>query len=761
MNENRHRRESSKFLNGFSSAFSHIRRAAGIEFSDSLRLKLALKTATACLMAMAAARLLGLPQEYWAVISAFLIVQLSLADTLRKGLLRITGTLGGCLFGLILALIFPGKVYLCAAALFVWCVGLFYFSQHRRYSYAITLAALTPFMVIMGGAADYHHAAAVAADRFATITLGVLLAWFVTAFLGPIKEKKELAASCGKMIKRSLSFCLTVFRDPSSASLPSEEALLREYLYRIEYFLEKIDFAEEAGFGPERARSLITSLRSLLSYAFHLKKTLLEGRSIPEREEPIETGFTRHLSLFRDKLRKVRDEHVPAYLAAHREEIGRICADLEEEKMSLYHSPKAEGSINPLRVTRIMFLFYLADTLVEIGDNSSRPPQAKEIPEKDPTRPAPKPKRSLAIDAEAARSALKTSTAVLISALAWAFPLKNIQAVISATLIAGQRHQSASYRKAFFRILGTILGGAAGFALVVLLGHWEEAMALPAAAVILLFSYIGLGEEDWHYTGLTAGLCFILVVGSISPGEQIPAAALRRLAGVLLGGLTAALVVKFVFPFDYRKKLAALQKRLLTLCRASLDALGEKIAGGGGDKDEINNLRREMRDTSLEFVSLSRFIAWDRIRNFRRRRYYSKLSQLVLNIYRNFFPLFATTRRLLPAEKEIPLRSRIAAILSALSRELGKETAATQGDASFTLNELRKQVTDSIRELNEIEASTPPGSDREHRTELFFFTRVFLYHTRILIDDLSNMMKASTAYYPGNAHHLKALKGYL
>jgi uncharacterized membrane protein YccC len=58
-----------------------------------------LRLLAACALSYAAARLLGLQEEYWALITAVVVTQPALNDTLRASGNRITGTLIGAVAG--------------------------------------------------------------------------------------------------------------------------------------------------------------------------------------------------------------------------------------------------------------------------------------------------------------------------------------------------------------------------------------------------------------------------------------------------------------------------------------------------------------------------------------------------------------------------------------------------------------------------------------------------------------------------------------
>ena len=194
-------------------------------------------------------------------------------------------------------------------------------------------------------------------------------------------------------------------------------------------------------------------------------------------------------------------------------------------------------------------------------------------------------------------------------------------------------------------------------------------------------------------------------------------------------------MVAFLFPYDYRKKLSDIENKLHSIYRSSLDALGKRIAGDPGTERRNTELRREGRATSLEYGNICGAIIWNRVRDFRRKGYYTARARLALDIYRNFFPLFSITRRFSLEGREFPFRSRIVSLLSNLSGVLGKKKGppGEAGDPEY--KKLREEVDGILIDLDKKEAEAAPGSDPDRLLERLFSARVFLYHLRLLIEN--------------------------
>ena len=70
-------------------------------------IRLAIRVTIAACAAYALARLLALPQAYWAVITAILIMQTSVGGSLKAALDRLGGTLAGAVYGALVSILIP------------------------------------------------------------------------------------------------------------------------------------------------------------------------------------------------------------------------------------------------------------------------------------------------------------------------------------------------------------------------------------------------------------------------------------------------------------------------------------------------------------------------------------------------------------------------------------------------------------------------------------------------------------------------------
>lgn len=119
----------------------------------------------------------GLRYGYWAPMTALIILKLHPRDTLKKGLQRLLGTLGGCLVATLIARLDAGVAVLACASLASACIA--YGLQNARYSvFTIFVTATAVLTVALGGTPEWQAAL----ERAVATLLGGAMAICVLAF---------------------------------------------------------------------------------------------------------------------------------------------------------------------------------------------------------------------------------------------------------------------------------------------------------------------------------------------------------------------------------------------------------------------------------------------------------------------------------------------------------------------------------------------------------------------------------------------------
>jgi uncharacterized membrane protein YgaE (UPF0421/DUF939 family) len=707
-----------------------------IELSDPLRYRLALRTATACLVVQVLVVLLKLPDGSWALLSAFLIVQLSRGSTLRKGSMRIAGTAAGCLAGFLVFCAFNAHPLVIIGLLSAWVLCLAYVAQRGFYPYAMLLASLTPFMVSFGGASSCGQASHIALERFFDITLGVLIAWAVVVLLWPIDEASHLLSNTGKTVKRLLCLLLGVVTGQSRGLLKLEWKT-RKSLERQDFFLKDADFQEIRGYRKEQIDALQMPLKSLFVHTLHAESMLrTESRYEEGRLEDPLSPFLEELRAFIEAVEHLPDAKVLDHLSGCSDTVSSLSKHLEREHYSMLQGAPF-CNVNPWPPPPgLALLMYTTATLRELVEISTGKRSIKAAC----TTHAPAnlvqtifPERR--IDGASLKNAIKLMTSVLLASVLWVIRTGNVQAAISAGIVANQAKQSASYMKLVFRLLGTLVGGAMGLAYVASVPAGPAWLIGLSPAILFLCSYVGLGDEDWSYVGLTAGLCFILCLGAAEGGLQAFGVAVLRIKGVVAGGMTAAVVMKFLFPFDYHKRMGELRRELLLLYERSIAVTEEVVTGGNVTGEEIQALRMEMRKVSIEYVSLISDASWDRLQFMRKRRTMEVEANSVRSLYRHFFSILSVCKPLASGtivEPEIMENLRqIFADTSSFLRTRALPQAAFQPSPPAEMEEAKTSIFATLDRLSSPRQNLTPGTE-----EVLFFLNLLLQYLNRIIQEL-------------------------
>lgn len=146
----------------------------------------AIQTTVAALLSYLVAHALELPQAFWAVMTAIIVVQASVGAALGQALDRLIGTILGAAVGAMLVTLVPAnRALLLALAVFV----LSYVAAARP---NLRLATVTAAIVILSDQLMASPFAA-AVDRVAEISLGAAIAVAVTLLVFPARAGSALA----------------------------------------------------------------------------------------------------------------------------------------------------------------------------------------------------------------------------------------------------------------------------------------------------------------------------------------------------------------------------------------------------------------------------------------------------------------------------------------------------------------------------------------------------------------------------------------
>ena len=134
---------------------------------------------------------LGLPQSYWAVLTAVIVMQASLGGALKASVDRIVGTIAGALWGVIVALVVPhGGSWLLATALTLALAPLALLVAFKP---AYRIAPATAIIVLLGSSSQEAGPIVPALHRVLEIGVGSLVGLAVALLVLPARAHRLLA----------------------------------------------------------------------------------------------------------------------------------------------------------------------------------------------------------------------------------------------------------------------------------------------------------------------------------------------------------------------------------------------------------------------------------------------------------------------------------------------------------------------------------------------------------------------------------------
>lgn len=163
------------------------------EWRQALRVVIAVATT------LIAINLLNVPQGYWAVITAVIVVQTSIGGSLKAALDRLWGTLAGAAVGALVAITLPHSTPLqIGLVIIVAVIPLAYLAAVNP---AFRVAPVTAVIMLVPSYGPHAGAPlATALDRVFEIALGNVVALVVSLFVFPARAHEQLRAAAAKVV---------------------------------------------------------------------------------------------------------------------------------------------------------------------------------------------------------------------------------------------------------------------------------------------------------------------------------------------------------------------------------------------------------------------------------------------------------------------------------------------------------------------------------------------------------------------------------
>lgn len=585
------------------------------QLRDTLRIKWAAKAAIACLMAELVAYHFRLSMGYWTVITVFLLFQLSTNATLKKGLLRIAGTIAGCGYGYLILSLSHDNLPFILLMLIPWIIVTLYFFFNGYYPYCFFVACLTAVILASNDIAGVSKTEILVLSRFLDIMLGIIITGAVAGLLWRTSDLMELQRNSGRLLRQTLLFALAVVNDIPPSQLRKEGAHIVQLLKRQDFLISSCDFST-IPYNAAYFRELRIQSKHLYSRSLHAGHTVIKS--------PESTALS---SLFMHSGSDTRESG-----GAFQELSDNILGikDVKGEKvLSLVTSPDfvPDGEILTEDILRKMLgdeslagesilikaglLIHVYDLLKILPTMPSNEPSATQPPIGREAAPAERKAFHLKIDKDALNASVKTTVSTILSMACWLIPFHNVQATLTAFFLSITKMHTSTSRKFVFRITGTLAGGVIAFVFIALFGSVPYALIGPVSLLLALFIFINMADEDWNYVGFTGGISFIFSVGAFFLAKAPLPEAIHRMEGVIMGGITGIIISILMFPPQHIKRIQSVSRELLDIYRKALQLLLSSLTESVNKRSELLDLDTRLRNKTLEYQNIVTDMAWD------------------------------------------------------------------------------------------------------------------------------------------------------
>ena len=203
-----------------------------------VELRLALRITVAGLIAFALAHLMDLPQGYWAVLTAVIVVQANVGGSLKAASDRLIGTLAGGAYGVVIVSLLPGSgVAWRGIALALLLVPLAVAAALRP---GLRVAPVTAIIVLLGTTSQTIGLLPSTLDRVIEIALGSGIAFVVSLFVLPTRAHSQLAEAAADALDLLAELVAALLAEkPDSERSQALYRPIRASLARLDIFAEE------------------------------------------------------------------------------------------------------------------------------------------------------------------------------------------------------------------------------------------------------------------------------------------------------------------------------------------------------------------------------------------------------------------------------------------------------------------------------------------------------------------------------------------
>lgn len=309
------------------------------------------KTGIAAVIAYTAAQLFHLKFGYWASLSAVIVMQINVADSIRMCLYRFSGTAVGAAIAIAFIMIFPETPYMTELALFL---SMGFCAYMTKYNVRYKMAAITACIVLLASVGEPERVS-YGLFRVLEITLGVSSAFLTSIFILPLRASVALKESIHKQFNTCAELYDSLMEHflelQSGLDVDTLESINKEIVGSRELYIkvlkhESYIYDEDTELLGLKVRTLEKSVAHLRAMLYALNNVQGEGYDIIMKDE------LHHMATaISNAMNAIGDDQIP-----DDQELSRVLKENQDKLSKL----RAEGATRRFYLEKMIqfFAFY-------------------------------------------------------------------------------------------------------------------------------------------------------------------------------------------------------------------------------------------------------------------------------------------------------------------------------------------------------------------------------------------------------------------
>ena len=207
----------------------------------SIRYKEAIKTALSIAIVYGIALSLDWMKPFWAAFTIALIALPTAGQSFNKGILRLAGTIPGCIVGILILSLAPQERWLFLLLAAAWVFFTSYMNTSTKvYSYFWSIAGITSLVILTLGAGDDQNVFQSAMFRTLETALGILVYMLVSVFVWPRTNIGAIVNTSSKLllIQKNLFAMLSAKEPTAEGELDKLRAQQLQLLVKLDQDLQ-------------------------------------------------------------------------------------------------------------------------------------------------------------------------------------------------------------------------------------------------------------------------------------------------------------------------------------------------------------------------------------------------------------------------------------------------------------------------------------------------------------------------------------------